>query len=167
MLRGQALAAIAATTRDAALADTIEEPYWKAVALARTGDYAAALEAAGSDPSALAAVARAWAEHDGKAALAVEPALEREADRAVVLRLAAGSGQDATLFGRALDMALAARVRGDATAPVEASLALGNVGRPEAGPHRRRQGVRTGARSSRAHLGALQVTLVQGRTQCP
>jgi hypothetical protein len=127
VLRGQALAAIAASTRDAALADTIEEPYWKAVALARTGDYPAALEAAGSDPSAMPAVARAWAEHDGKAALAVEPELEREADRAVVLRLAARPGLDATLFGRALDMALAARVRGDATAPVEASLALGNA----------------------------------------
>ncbi len=50
--------------------------------------------------------------------------LEREADKAAVLREVARVTGDEDHFERALGMALAARVRGDALAAVEASLAL-------------------------------------------
>ena len=50
--------------------------------------------------------------------------LTREADKAVVLRSLAAASGDADLFERALGMALAARVRGDALSPARASLEL-------------------------------------------
>jgi hypothetical protein len=56
--------------------------------------------------------------------LTLAEGLPREADKAEVLRAAAVATGDAALFDRALKMAAAARVRGDALAPARASLAL-------------------------------------------
>jgi hypothetical protein len=50
--------------------------------------------------------------------------LIRESDKAVVLRHIAVSTNDKAIIEQALGMALAARVRGDALAPVQASLEL-------------------------------------------
>jgi hypothetical protein len=50
--------------------------------------------------------------------------LQREADKSVVLNALVKADGDAQLFSQALDFALAARRRGDALAPVVASLEL-------------------------------------------
>jgi hypothetical protein len=50
--------------------------------------------------------------------------MDREADKAVALQSIAVASQDQELIERARGMALAARVRGDALAPVQASLDL-------------------------------------------
>lgn len=125
-LRDLALRDIAITTNDIALAQTIESPYYKVQALTTLGQYQAAWAEAGhlKDTLPLRALGVAWADSDPQAALRVVEELEREADKAAVLREVARVTGDEDHFERALGMALAARVRGDALAAVEASLAL-------------------------------------------
>jgi hypothetical protein len=95
-------------------------------ALTALGQYQAAFEAAEglSDTYPLRALAVAWAETDPQAALAVVDLMDREADKAEALRAIAIATGDEAHFERALSLALAARVRGDALAPAEASLDL-------------------------------------------
>lgn len=125
-LRDLALRDIAIANQDQALGKGIESPYYRVQALTALGQYRAASEAAGelSDTYPLRALAMTWAETDPQAALALVDEMDREVDKAAALRaIAAATGDDA-IFERALSMALAARVRGDALAPAEASLAL-------------------------------------------
>jgi hypothetical protein len=124
--RDLALREIAVAEQDAALAASIESPYYRVQALTALGQYQAAFDGAEglSDTYPLRALAVAWAETDPQSALGVVDAMDREADKAEALRAIAVVVGDEATFKRALDLALAARVRGDALAPAEASLAL-------------------------------------------
>lgn len=128
-LRDRALRDIAVAAKDATLAAGIESPYYRVQALTGLGQYQAALDAAAglSDTYPLRALAVAWAESDPQAALKVVDMMDREADKAEALRVIAAATGDEAAFERALNLALAARVRGDSLAPVEASLALGRA----------------------------------------
>jgi len=125
-LRDMALRDIAIAQEDVVLAQTIESPYYRVEALTALGQYQAAwAEADGMrDTYPLRALAVAWAKTDPQAALAVVDKMQDEADKAAALRAIAVATGDETIFERALGMALASRVRGDALAPVKASLAL-------------------------------------------
>lgn len=126
-LRDLALRDVAIAKDDITLAQTIESPYYKVQALTTLGQYQAAWAEAGAlkDTYPLRLLGVAWAETDPQAALAVVDKLDREADKAAVLREIARVTGDEGHFERALGMALAARVRGDVLAATEASLALG------------------------------------------
>jgi hypothetical protein len=125
-LRDRALRDIAVGGQDPTLAGGIESAYYRVQALIALGEYEAALEAAEglSDTYPLRALAVAWADTDPQAALVVVDMMDREVDRAEALRAVAIATGDDDVFERALGMALAARVRGDALAPAEASLDL-------------------------------------------
>jgi hypothetical protein len=125
-LRDRALYEVAVARKDVALAQGIESPYYRVRALTTLGQYQAALAEADNlgDTYPLRALAIALAEHDAEAALALVDKMDREADKADALRAIAAATGDPDTFDKALAMALAARVRGDALAPVEASLAL-------------------------------------------
>ncbi|HWQ83746.1 MAG TPA: hypothetical protein VN363_04220, partial [Anaerolineales bacterium] len=130
---------------DAALRDIIQKTgtssliqraasvYYKVQILTNLGDYATAWDRAvlADDPlresGALVPLACAWSQTDPAAAAGVLEQIDREADKAVVLRCLAGATGSQQDFERALGMALAARVRGDATAPVRASLTLARM----------------------------------------
>ena len=58
---------------------------------------------------------------------AQEIEMGREADKAAALRVVAARTSDPALFEQAQGMALAARVRGDSLAPVQASLELADA----------------------------------------
>ncbi len=125
-----ALRDIIRKTGTSSLIDRISLVYYQVQMLIDLGDISGAWERANqeenplSDSSVLAPIACAWSQSDPAAATNVLEQIEREADKAVALRCiaaATGSEQD---FERALGMALAARVRNDATAPVRASLEL-------------------------------------------
>jgi len=124
-LADRALAAIAIGRKDATLASGISSPYARVQALAGLGQTQAALAATVElhDPLPLRDLAVALAGRDPQASLALVERLDREVDKARVLRAVAAGG-DRAAFDRALNMALAARVRGDPLAPAEASLAL-------------------------------------------
>ena len=128
-LRDLALRDVAIANEDVALAGGIESPYYRVQALTALGQYQAAFDVAEelSDTYPLRALAVAWAESDPQSALAVVDAMDREADKAEALRAVAVAVGDDPTFERALGLALAARVRGDALAPAEASLALAQV----------------------------------------
>jgi hypothetical protein len=64
------------------------------------------------------------AKEDPQAALALVDKMDREADKAVALQAIAVVSGDQALIEQAQGMALAARVRGDSLAPVQASLDL-------------------------------------------
>ncbi|GAB4545987.1 MAG: hypothetical protein Kow0063_40220 [Anaerolineae bacterium] len=139
-LRDLALRDVAIARQDSALAGNIESAYYRVQALTALGEFPAAFEAAGElrDTYPLRALAVAWAETDPQSAQAVVDMMDREVDKADALRAIAVATGDDALFERALGMALAARVRGDALSPVQASLDLGqdympvNVARAEA-----------------------------------
>ncbi len=76
------------------------------------------------DTYPLAGLAVALAKSNPNAALGLVEKMEREADKAEALRAVAAATGDAALFDSALGMALAVRIRNDALAPAEASLAL-------------------------------------------
>jgi hypothetical protein len=124
--RDLALREIAIARQDVALAAGIESPYYRVQALMALGQYQAAFDMAEglSDTYPLSALSVAWAETDPQSALGVVDAMDREADKAEALRAIAVAMGDEATFTRALDLALAARVRGDALAPAEASLDL-------------------------------------------
>lgn len=126
LYRDRALRDIAITTGDPAIAVTIVDPYYKVQAFTALGEISSALEEAGEleEPYPLVGLAIAIAAYDPERAMELMDAMDREADKAIVLRSAAAANPDADLFQRALGMALAARVRGDSSAPVQASLLL-------------------------------------------
>lgn len=128
VLRERALRDIAIASGDRDLAASLKSPYLRVQALTGLGEYALAWqnsEALG-ETYPLVALGVALAGTDPETALQAVEQMSLEADKAVVLRaLALAQGDDPDLFARALGMALAARVRGDALAPVEASLILG------------------------------------------
>ncbi len=129
LFRDLALRDISIKSGDVSLAESIQIAYYKVQALTALGQYQAAWEGAGAldDVYPLVELGVAWAEIDPQAALAVVDAMDREADKAIVLRAIAVATGDPDIFERALGMALAARVRGDATAPVETSISLGQA----------------------------------------
>jgi hypothetical protein len=72
----------------------------------------------------LVKLAQAYAKTDLPLALDLMDKLNRETDKAEVLRTAAVQSGTDDLFEKALGMALAARVRNDELSPVDASLRL-------------------------------------------
>jgi hypothetical protein len=125
-LRDLALRDVAIANQGVALAGGIESAYYRVQALTALGQYQAAFDTAGElgDTYPLRALAVGWSEVDPQSALAVVDMMDREADKAEALRAIAVATQDDAIFERALGMALAARLSGDALAPAEASLAL-------------------------------------------
>jgi hypothetical protein len=103
------------------------------------GQYQAALAEADAlgDTYPLRALAVALAGQDPQAALALVGKMDREVDKAEVLRAIAVANGDPDTFNQALAMAMAARLSGDSLAPAEASLALAQafqaVNKSEAG----------------------------------
>lgn len=131
-LRDLALREIAIASQDVALAASIHSPYYRVQALTALGQYQAAFDIAEElgDTYPLIMLAVAWAETDPQSALSVVDAMDGEADKAVAMRAIAVAIRDQATFERALGLALAARVRGDALAPAEASLALARAFSP-------------------------------------
>jgi hypothetical protein len=131
-LRDLALREIAVAGQDVALGASIESPYYRVQALTALGQYQAAFDIAEelSDTYPLSALSVAWAETDPQSALGIVEAMDREADKAEALRAIAVAVGDQPTFERALGLALAARVRGDALAPAEASLNLAKAFSP-------------------------------------
>ncbi len=132
-LRDRALRDIAIIKEDASLAGSIESPYYRVQALTELGQHEAALEAAQglSDAYPLVALAVTWTKNNPQAALTVVDMLDREADKAEAMRaIAVATGAESD-FERALNLALAARVRGAELAPAEASLKLGQAFNPK------------------------------------
>lgn len=130
-LADAALRDIILNSGTSSLLDRIRLVYYQVQTRIIFGDFEGAWERANmaqdplSESAVLVLLACGWSQPDPAAAAAVVEQIEREADKAVALRcIASASGAPAD-FERALGMALAARVRGDATAPVRASLTLG------------------------------------------
>ncbi len=117
-------------TGTSSLSDRTRLVYDQVQILTSLGDYSGAwARVAGeenplSESAVLVPLACAWSKTDLTAAASVVEQIEREADKAVALRCIAGASGSQADFERALGMALAARVRGDATAPVRASQTL-------------------------------------------
>lgn len=126
-LRERALRDIAIATGNRDLAAALESPYLRVQALTALGEYDLAWQSSEAlgETYPLVALGVALAGTDPDTALQAVEQMDLEADKAVVLRALALESNDPDLFARALGMALAARVRGDALAPVEASLILG------------------------------------------
>lgn len=130
-IRDRTLRQLAVATGDLELAQAIETPSEKVIALAYLDRFEEAWEiaqdAAGVKGYPLVVLGTRWAPGDPQAALNVVDALESEADKAAVIREVAAVSGDQVIFDRALSLALAARVRGDALSPVNASLALAHA----------------------------------------
>lgn len=126
LYRDRALYGLSLQAKDAKLAEELSLPYYRVKALTASGDLEAAWAEAGAlqEPYPLLDLALAWAKSNPERALEVVEAMEREADKANALRAIAVATKDEELFERALGMALAARVRGDALYPAWASLKL-------------------------------------------
>jgi hypothetical protein len=129
LLRDRAQRDVSQKTGNLALVEQMQDSYYQVQVLTAVGRYEEAWQIATDlrDGYPLVALGAAWAESDPKSASQVLNALNLEADKAVVLRaIAAATGQQGD-FERAMGMALAARVRGDALSPVQASLDLAYV----------------------------------------
>lgn len=129
LLRDRALRFVIQKSGDASLVNQIENPYDRVMALTALGQYSQAVALAGElkEPYPLVGLAQALAGLDPQQALSLVDLLKREADKAEALRALAVATRDATIFERALGMAMAARVRNDALAPARASLALASA----------------------------------------
>lgn len=132
-LADAALRDIIRNTGASSLSDRPGLVYYQVQNLIIFGDFEGAWERANmaDDPlkesAVLVLLACGWSQPDPASAAAVVEQIEREGDKAVALRcIAAATGREQD-YERALGMALAARVRGDATAPVRASLTLGRM----------------------------------------
>ncbi len=114
------------TTGNASLVENLSLAYYQVQALTGLDQYQSAWDLAENlkDPYPLVELGAAWAEIDPNSAVQTLDLLEREEDKAVVLRELASATGDPDFFQRALGMAKAARVRGDALAPARASLEL-------------------------------------------
>jgi hypothetical protein len=126
LYRNLALRDVILKSGNGALVDSIASPYYKVGALTALGKYESAAQLAGDlgDAYPLVELAVKLTESDQEAALALMDEMDREADKAVVLQAVAVASGDHELIERAQGMALAARVRGDSLAPVQASLDL-------------------------------------------
>jgi hypothetical protein len=126
LYRDLALRDVVRKSGNAALVDSISSPYYKVGALTALGEYEAAMQLADDlgDAYPLVELAVKLAASDQEAALTLMDEMDREADKAVVLQAVAVASENQELIERAQGMALAARVRGDALAPVQASLDL-------------------------------------------
>jgi hypothetical protein len=129
LYRDLALRDITRKTGNVALTDSIGSVYYKVQALTGLGELQAAAQEGASltDGFPLVELSLALAKSDPQTALELMKKMSREADKAVVLRAIAAATGDQALFEQALGMALAARVRGDALAPAQASLDLANA----------------------------------------
>jgi hypothetical protein len=109
-----------------ALSDSISSVYYRVQALSALGEYGSAAQLSGglADSFPLVGLSLGLMQQDPQAALQLVDGMSRAADRATVLAAAAAATNDQGLFDQALGMALAARVRGDALAPAQASLDL-------------------------------------------
>lgn len=126
LLRDRATSIAVRATGDEAQLSSIGSVYDRAMALlilGRPGD-AAGLAADLKEPYPLLWASQALAVSDPQQALALVDNLQREVDKAQALTELAVQSGDPELFERALGMANAARVRGDALAPARASLDL-------------------------------------------
>lgn len=126
LYRDLALRDVIRKTGNASLADFITSNYYKTQVFTALGDTAAALQAAAdlTDTYPLVELAINLGKSDPQAALALVEQMDRESDKAVVLRALAVALGDRALIQQAQGMALAARVRNDALAPAQASLDL-------------------------------------------
>ncbi len=126
LYRDLALRDVIRKTGNAALVDSISSAYYKVQALTALGDYEAASQLAGNlgDTYPLVELAVSLAKVDQQAALSLVEQMDREADKAIALRALAVASRDQAFVAQAQGMALAARVRGDSLAPVQASLDL-------------------------------------------
>lgn len=129
LLRDSALRDISLITGNLSLVEDMQDPYYQVQTLIAAGklDDAWMLAEKLDESYPLVALGETWAEDDPQAAAQVLELLSREADKAIVLRAIAASTGEADDFENALGMALAARMSGDALAPVNASLALADV----------------------------------------
>lgn len=126
VLRQRAYSGILAQGGDPALVEQLTLPYYRVQALSALGKFEEAAALAGDlkEPYPLIPVALALTGTQPEQALALVDVFSREADRAIVLTAIADQTGDSTVFERALGMALASRVRGDALNPAAASLKL-------------------------------------------
>jgi hypothetical protein len=126
LYRDLALRDVIRKSGDVSLTDSIQSGYYKVQALTALGDTQAAFQLAGglADSYPLVDLSAALAAADSQAVLSLLEKMDRESDKAVALRAIAVASRDQALFEQAQSMAVAARVRGDALAPAEASLAL-------------------------------------------
>lgn len=131
VLRQRALRDVIRNTGNDLLLGDLTDPYYRLQALTALKRYpeAADLAAQLKDTYPLVELVNAWAAEDPESALKLVDQMDREADKADALRTLAvlevgRSPSENTLFERALGMALAARIRGDALAPARASLSL-------------------------------------------
>jgi hypothetical protein len=131
ILQQRALRDVIRNTGQDRLLDELTDPYYRLQALTALKRYHEAAELAGKlkDTYPLLELVDAWAGQDPQAALKLVDQMQLEADKAIALRNLAvlearSSPSSDELFQRALGMALAARLRDDALAPAQASLAL-------------------------------------------
>ncbi len=129
LLRDRALRFVILKTGDASLFSQIENPYDQVMALTALGRYSEAEALVGDlkETYPVVKLVQALAKVDLQKALTLVDGLQREADKAEALRTLAVLSRDPALFERALGMALAARVRNDPLAPVQASLDLADA----------------------------------------
>ncbi len=128
-LRDRVLRDISIASGDLSLVEEMESPYYQVQALTAGGEFESAWQIAGNlnDGYPLAALGAAWAESDPQAASQVLESLTLETDKADVLTAIAAATGNTDDFESALGMALAARVSGDALAPVYATLELASA----------------------------------------
>lgn len=129
LLRDRALRDISIKTGQISLVERMENSYYQVQALTAAGQYEEAWQNAEGlgDGYPLVALGVAMAEQDSRIAVQLLDALSRESEKAVVWRAIAAATLQQEHFESALGMALAARVRGDALSPVQASLDLANT----------------------------------------
>jgi len=129
LYRDRALRDVIQKTGNVSLTESISSAYYEVQALTIAGEYQAALQSAEGMTEAypLVELAVALAKTDPESALGLVEMMSREADKAVALRAVAAATGDQSLSERAQGMALAARVRGDALAPAQASLELADA----------------------------------------
>lgn len=126
-LRERAIRDIAIAQKNSSLISTLSSPYLQVQAWTALGDYTRGWEIASdlADKYPLVGLALAEMPANSQEALQAVELLEKEADKAKVLLAASVlNPQETELFERALNMALAARVRGDSLSPARASLDL-------------------------------------------
>ena len=137
LLRDKALHDIMIGSEDPSRIDQIQSVYYQVETLTGVGQYKAAWQLAGTDDGLydkypLRLLAGEMAASDPATAESILESMDREVDKARVLTALAASsqngqqvpGSEEETFQRALSMALAARVSGDALAPFQASLNL-------------------------------------------
>jgi hypothetical protein len=126
LLRNRALAGVAVSTGDKTLVENISSAYYRVQALTGLGETARAWEATPvlQDHYPLLGLGKALAGSQPAQVLEIVELLDREADKSALLNALVAHNGDPELFERAMGMAMAARVRGDALAPVNAALDL-------------------------------------------